>query len=72
MNRTEHLDWAKLRAMEYLEGGKLVDAISSFTSDLRKHDELANHIGLNLGAQLLMGGFMNTKEEVKKWIDDFN
>lgn len=39
--RAEHLEWAKERALAYLPDAPA--AITSFSSDLQKHDELAGH-----------------------------
>ena len=44
MTRSEHLQWAKDRALEYLKPGphySLENAVTSMLSDLRKHEELA-------------------------------
>lgn len=38
MERDEHLQWCKDRAMEYVTQGDLVNAIASMLSDLEKHD----------------------------------
>jgi hypothetical protein len=37
--REEHLQWCKDRALEYLDAGDIVDAITSMASDLDKHPE---------------------------------
>lgn len=37
--RDEHLTWCKQRALEYLNRGEFVEAITSMLSDLGKHDE---------------------------------
>jgi hypothetical protein len=72
MNRTEHLNWAKQRALEHVEHGELFDAIASMASDLRKHPELANHVGLDLMIRLQLSGHLNTPERVRKIIEGFN
>lgn len=72
MTRVEHLAWAKQRALEYLDAGDQKNAVASMLSDLRKHDELADHSGVMLGMMLLMGGHMNEREEVRRWIVGFN
>jgi hypothetical protein len=41
-------------------------------SDLRKHPELEQHGGIMLGTMLLMGGFLSTPREARKWIEGFN
>ena len=71
MTRDEHLDWCKKRALEYLPDNPR-EAASSMISDLRKHEELADHIGLELGVQLLFGGFLERPKEVEDWIRGFN
>jgi hypothetical protein len=43
MNRTEHLAWAKTRALEYVARGELGEAYLSFRSDMNKHEELREH-----------------------------
>ena len=57
MTRAEHLEWSKQRALAYLPGDP-GQAVASFVSDLRKHDELAGHavemlLGMHMAAGLL-------------------
>jgi hypothetical protein len=66
MNRAEHLAWAKQRALEELERGSHINALASMISDLRKHPELENHIGI-----LLASGCF-TPTQTKHWIEGFN
>lgn len=40
MTRDEHLAWCKRRALEYLDEGDVVNALTSMQSDLSKHEEL--------------------------------
>ena len=72
MNRTEHLQWCKDRALEYVDAGDMSQAVASMCSDLSNHSETTNHPGKQLGTMLMMGGFMNTATETQKWIDGFN
>lgn len=72
MNRSEHLDWCKQRANEYIEQGDLTSAFSSIQSDMTKHPETANHLALEMGTMLLMGGHLKTQHQMKEWIDGFN
>ena len=37
MNRTEHLQWSKDRAIEYVNTGDNPGAFASFQSDMSKH-----------------------------------
>lgn len=39
MDRAEHLQWAKNRAMEYVNAGDYPQAVASMLSDLGAHDE---------------------------------
>jgi len=72
ISRQEHLDWCKKRALEYVDAGDLPQAFASMGSDLGKHDETSNHIGMELGMMLLMGGHLSTPEKMRKFIEGFN
>ena len=37
--RAEHLDWCKQRALDYLDRGDLLNAVTSMLSDLDKHPD---------------------------------
>jgi hypothetical protein len=67
MNRKEHLEWTKQRCFEYLDNGDLQQAIASFMSDMSKHDDLKDHIGL----QLLFIHSSNIAEFMR-FVDGFN
>ena len=58
MTRTEHLEWCKKRALEYVDAGDLSGGLASMFSDLEKHPETAGHAGIELGAMMLFGGFL--------------
>jgi endonuclease III len=73
MNRQEHLQWCKDRAMEYVKAGDFSSAVASMLSDLGKHKETeASSRGLL--AQLGMLELMSnpTKERIEKYIKGFN
>ena len=72
MDRAEHLQWCKNRALEYIGTGDLNGAFASFSSDMSKHPETVNHSALMLGSQLFFGGHLNTEAEMRKWINGFN
>lgn len=72
MNREEHLDWCKARALEYADSGELTEAFSSMVSDLRKHPETENHGAIALMFAQLMAGFLDTPENMRKFIEGFN
>jgi len=68
MTRAEHLQWAKDRALEYIPRGDYQGAFTSFASDLGKHDELRDHVAIQLGLVLLIGGRLSTEREVRDFI----
>ena len=72
MTREEHLNWCKLRALGYVDAGDCKNAFASMISDIRKHPDTANHIGIALGMTLSMGGQMDNVSEARKWIEGFN
>lgn len=72
MTRTEHMRWAKARALEYAERGDLGEAFSSIASDLQKHPETQGHIGLNIGMIQFVGGHLGTKDKMVDFIAGFN
>ncbi len=72
MNRSEHLQWCKNRAMEYLGNGDPKNAIASFMSDMGKHPETENHKALEMMTMMMFGGLLNTTPEVEKCILGFN
>lgn len=75
MDRAEHLEWAKQRALAELDtdpyGGGPTLAVASLTSDLHKHPETAGHGGLELLWRLLAAGFLDDPTETRKHIEGF-
>lgn len=71
MNRDEHLAWAKGRALQYLEEGNLLDALTSMSSDLGKHEELKK-----IGELMLPIGLLyvvnRDPRQLRAWIEGFN
>ncbi len=72
MDRSEHLQWCKDRALAYVDDGKLPDAIGSMLSDLGKHPETAKHVAIGLTGMLMFGGYLNEVDEVRRHIEGFN
>jgi len=72
MSRAEHIAWAKKRALKYLESNNLKDAFISMLSDLKKHDELKHHIGIDLGWIELVTGMLQDSHRMRHWIEGFN
>jgi hypothetical protein len=67
--RTDHLAWVKARALEYVELGELVAAVTSLTMDLTKHSATARHPGILNGTALLADGHLATDDEVRQFIE---
>jgi hypothetical protein len=68
MTRKEHLEWAKRRALEYLDADQPENAVASMVSDLGKHEDL------KCPPELAMIGMLeiNNRERLRKWILGFN
>jgi hypothetical protein len=69
MTRDEHLAFCKRRALEYLDAGELVNAVTSMGSDLGKHPETKQNSLL-----LLLGGLYAADGDatgVRRWIEGF-
>jgi len=72
MTRRQHMDWAKTRALEYVEKGDLQGAFQSMASDLQKHEETRGHAGIHLGMMLLMQGHLDNSLKMREFIEGFN
>jgi hypothetical protein len=74
MTRGEHLEWAKKRALKYLDSGDVRQGFTSMLSDLNKHPELQNHKGGEIGLMFssLRPGWVDDETEVRRWIVGFN
>lgn len=71
-SRAEHLAWCKKRALQYCNIGDVAQAFDSMGSDLGKHPETKNHVGIELGMMMLMSGGLNTPETMAEFIRGFN
>lgn len=73
MNRQEHLEWCKTRALEYVDSGDYENAFASMISDLDKHEETKGHLATEMGMSLLLlGGHLSTEREMREFIVGFN
>lgn len=72
MTRAEHLQWAKDRAYKYCDEGDMYQAFASFNSDMRKHDELKDHIALEMMNMQVMGGLIKSAPQLRAFIEGFN
>jgi len=73
MNRAEHLQWCKDRALEYADAGDGASAIASLRSDLGKHEDTAGSVPLvdELMFPLMLNGHLDTPRELRKFIEGF-
>ncbi len=72
MTRSEHVDWCKERAREYLDSGDAQQAITSILSDMGKHDETkeaAKMMGPIALMELMSGGGIDS---ARRFIEGFN
>lgn len=75
MTREEHMQWCKDRAMEYVNRGQLLEAVTSMMSDLDKHPETKTGA---TGALAMLGMFAcqqaqsGDREGVVRYITGFN
>lgn len=70
--RDEHLEWSKKRALQYCDIGDVTQAFTSLASDLRKHPETAEHMGLELGMMQLVSGHLSSPDSMRRFIEGFN
>lgn len=67
MNRQEHLDRCKQRALQYIDSGDISGALASMISDLGKHDDTRDSVDL-----CVLGMLETTSEGMKRFINGFN
>jgi hypothetical protein len=70
MTRDEYLEWAKKRALEYLDRGDIQNAIASMGSDLNKHEDFKG-----ISEKLMLLGIWcvvnHDIREARRWIEGF-
>jgi hypothetical protein len=75
MNRAQHVEWTKSRALQELAADgpdAVTNAISSFMSDLAKHPDTEHHAALMLGGRLALAGHLQTAPQVREFIEGIN
>ena len=72
MDRAEHLQWCKDRALAYADQGDVTNAVASMTSDMSKHPETDGHQAVMLMMMMAMGGQFDRPGELRKFIEGFN
>ncbi|WP_140464628.1 hypothetical protein [Hymenobacter nivis] len=70
--RAAHLEWAKARALEYVDAGELANACASFMSDLTKHPEIDPTAAGMVYAMEAFSGGLNTPDKVRHFINGTN
>lgn len=70
--RDEHLAWAKARALQYVDAGDLVQAVTSMGSDLTKHSDWSGKILDTLMYVGLIFEIPRGADAVRRWINGFN
>jgi hypothetical protein len=69
MTREEHLQWCKKRALRYIDAGELSNACTSMMSDLSKHPDTKDHMGLLICP--LYTTDARSPRHVRDWIEGF-
>lgn len=69
-SRSEHLQFCKDRALQYLNQGNGSEAIASMLSDLGKHKGTCDSV--QIGAMLMMATDPNDAAAVRRFIEGFN
>ena len=70
MDRLEHLEWAKARALEYINAGDCEQAVASMLSDLGKHEDWQGKPWIvSLGLLTLRTG---TEKAARDFVAGFN
>lgn len=72
MDRAEHLQWCKDRALAYADRGDMTNAVASMASDMSKHPGTEDHQGVMLMMMLAMSGQFDRPGELRKFIEGFN
>jgi hypothetical protein len=70
MKRDEYLKWCKSRALEYVNTGNGMSAMTSMISDLGKNPEFAP--SAELGSLLMFATDPKDLEAVRRFVEGFN
>jgi hypothetical protein len=71
MTRTEHLQWCKDRANEYLNRGDILNGVTSMLSDMEKH-EGTKDVNPMLAMMGIMAVTAGDLPAAKRFVDGFN
>ena len=67
--RSEHVQWSKRRALQYLDAGDLVQALASFASDMSKRTD--TKLDPRIAALGLHHGRNGDADGLRRWIEGF-
>ena len=72
MNRSDHLQFAKDRAIVICKDGDITGGLTSMISDLESHEELRDHLAIKLCMTMMLGGHLKTESQAIEFINGFN
>lgn len=75
MERAEYLQWAKDRALAYVDKGELGEAMKSMLSDMNEREDTKFKGSATLGALMhlaIMHVQNHDVREMRRWVEGFN
>lgn len=70
--RSEHIAWCQMRALGYVDRNDPKNAVASMMSDLHKHPDTEDHVGILLGLQFMAVADNSSNDQIRHWIEGFN
>lgn len=73
--RAEYLQWAKDRALAYVDKGELSEAMTSMLSAMNKREDTKFKSGSTLGVLIHLGIMHiqnNDTRKMRRWVEGFN
>lgn len=67
---SEQIEFARYRALQYVERGDLRNALSSLRSDLNKHPKTSQHPAITDSVAEQIEGRLNQPLEVRRYIEN--
>jgi len=71
VTRAEHVQWARGRALAYLNRGDLLTAVTSMLSDMAKHRDTARVVSNHLRETGMARAFNRDPYAVRLWLFSF-
>lgn len=69
VTRSEHIEWCKQRALQFLDTGDWFQALASLQSDLTKNPKTVNHGAIQLASSLALNRYLNSCDSVRNFIE---